>query len=784
MHYTHTLHKPRCRRSSKISLLLGKSVNHGTSLNTREEYIAPYRVYNACVKINGNALAQAEESVVEEAEERERERERAKWRCLVRRALTRVKKGWGENRCIATTQTNFVCEMSPCTQRARRERQRRESRASQCEPSMSFLSRRSSRDQAVANITNYSPVRGKGKGEHPTHIGKRGITENISFLVVPGLVKQCILGIDGLYNLRTIIDMFNRTVTIGNESNHATINYDLVKRFESKHEGIALVREHVMSPKRESSASMKIPEALCYVEDDRTLRASIELSQDEIRAKVAATELDQTTQNKLIALCNRYKQCFRKEPGRFRSFEYKIPMRDSEPFFVKSYPVPTKYRDKVSREIEKMLAYGVIERSNTSFINPLVVVAKKDGSVRVCLDARQVNERMIADHDGPEDVDQVLRQCDQIGIMSSIDLRSSFWQVPLNTESRKYTGFLHQGRTYQYTVVPFGLKISSAALHRAADTILGGLKAKVIDFVDDWLIVSPSVEQHLADLDELLGRIERENVTVNFDKIELYGAVKAIQSDHGSQFTSKAWKFATRRAGIRIFYSSIRHPQSNIVERYNKEVGRFLRSLASHDHRCWSRWCEMIAEIMNSTVNETTGFTPLELQTGQKPDRFWTKIIATQQTHVPHDEIINQARNNILKTGEKRANKLNNSHQITDLEIGEKVLMTRRQRRNAARKARTTEARKLGLAILPRHREAKAKMWSTIEKTLTAEQVKDVRTSPQFYLPIIYTLVHKIQKVQTEIQKLEERIEHQRMTSDEKWDDVIECDASSIGESD
>ncbi|CAB0033762.1 unnamed protein product, partial [Trichogramma brassicae] len=63
--------------------------------------------------------------------------------------------------------------MSPCTQRARRERQRRESRASQCEPSMSFLSRRSSRDQAVANITNYSPVRGKGKGEHPTHIGKR-----------------------------------------------------------------------------------------------------------------------------------------------------------------------------------------------------------------------------------------------------------------------------------------------------------------------------------------------------------------------------------------------------------------------------------------------------------------------------------------------------------------------------------------------------------------------------------------------------------------------------------
>ncbi|CAB0044553.1 unnamed protein product [Trichogramma brassicae] len=105
--------------------------------------------------------------------------------------------------------------------------------------------------------------------------------------------------------------------------------------------------------------------------------------------------------------------------------------------------------------------------------------------------------------------------------MSSLDLRASFWQVPLDRESRKFTGFLHQGRTYQYTVVPFGLKISSAALNRAAETILSGVRAKVIDFVDDWLIVSPNIEQHIRDLDEVLTRINRENVTINFDKFEL-----------------------------------------------------------------------------------------------------------------------------------------------------------------------------------------------------------------------------------------------------------------------
>ncbi|CAB0034932.1 unnamed protein product [Trichogramma brassicae] len=127
---------------------------------------------------------------------------------------------------------------------------------------------------------------------------------------------------------------------------------------------------------------------------------------------------------------------------------------------------------------------------------------------------------MQEDHDGPEEIDQVLRRCQGIGVMSSLDLRASFWQVPLAHESRKYTGFSHQGYTYQYTSVPFGLKISSAALNRAAETILRDMRGSVIAFVDDWLVVSSTMEQHLLDLDELLTRISDENVTVNFDKFE------------------------------------------------------------------------------------------------------------------------------------------------------------------------------------------------------------------------------------------------------------------------
>ncbi|CAB0034931.1 unnamed protein product [Trichogramma brassicae] len=150
---------------------------------------------------------------------------------------------------------------------------------------------------------------------------------------------------------------------------------------------------------------------------------------------------------------------------------------------------------------------------------------------------------------------------------------------------------------------------------------------------------------------------------------------KAIQSDHGSQFTSKPWTFSINRENIKIIFSSIRHPQSNLVERYNKEIGRFLRTLAGNDHPSWANWCQAIAEIMNTTVNKTTGFCPLELQTGQKPERFWTKYVPTEPETKTYEQVCEEARANIQKKGQARAEKWNNEHKTTSLDIGNLVLV-------------------------------------------------------------------------------------------------------------
>ena len=115
------------------------------------------------------------------------------------------------------------------------------------------------------------------------------------------------------------------------------------------------------------------------------------------------------------------------------------------------------------------------------------------------MDARELNKRLQPDPYGPEEMMEVLRKCTDIKIMSSIDLTASFWQVPLDEQSKKYCGFKHAGKTYHHKVLPFGTSVSSAGLTRAAETVLLG-SLFVIDFVDDWLVVSKEFKEHLKHL--------------------------------------------------------------------------------------------------------------------------------------------------------------------------------------------------------------------------------------------------------------------------------------------
>ena len=106
--------------------------------------------------------------------------------------------------------------------------------------------------------------------------------------------------------------------------------------------------------------------------------------------------------------------------------------------------------------------------------------------------------------------------------MSSLDMTSSFWQVPLHSDSKQYTAFQYRGRSFEFNVVPFGLKTSTAALIRGLDQALQGLGDHIISFVDDTLITSESTQQHLEHIEELLHRLEKCNLTINLNKSHFF----------------------------------------------------------------------------------------------------------------------------------------------------------------------------------------------------------------------------------------------------------------------
>ena len=151
-----------------------------------------------------------------------------------------------------------------------------------------------------------------------------------------------------------------------------------------------------------------------------------------------------------------------------------------------------------------------------------------------------------------------------------------------------------------------------------------------------------------------LKRTTYEATVKKIDKfINNIGKLQKIQSDRGTQFTSKKWKEA-----IKMILTSIRHSQANIVERVNREVARSFRTLLPENkHDSWYNWLEEIETIFNESYHDTIEITPHEALLGKKTSRIWEKWIPKIESIKISDnqlELIQIIRERIKTKGEKK----------------------------------------------------------------------------------------------------------------------------------
>jgi hypothetical protein len=232
------------------------------------------------------------------------------------------------------------------------------------------------------------------------------------------------------------------------------------------------------------------------------------------------TNLTQQQRGSLRELIQSFSDIFRKQNGRTKMLRHQIKLiPDSKPYNSPPYRYAPKKRQIIEQNLKEMKEEGVIEPSKSPWASPVVLAPKKDGSMRFCVDYRKLNSMTVRDAYPIPRIDDTLDALQEAKFVSTLDLRSGYWQVEMDKESKEKTAFITHKGLYEFNVMPYGLTNAPATFQRLMDIVLAGLKwQSCLVYIDDVVIYSPTFEQHLIDLKNVFQALREANLTLKASK--------------------------------------------------------------------------------------------------------------------------------------------------------------------------------------------------------------------------------------------------------------------------
>ena len=162
-----------------------------------------------------------------------------------------------------------------------------------------------------------------------------------------------------------------------------------------------------------------------------------------------------------------------------------------------------------------MLKQGVVKRSNSPWSSPIVMVKKKDGSCRFCVDYRKLNAVTHQDAYPLSRMDATLDSLAGASYFTTLDLASGYWQVEVEEQDKEKTAFLTPKGHFEFNVISFGLTNAPATFQHLMECVLAGLtKEQCLIYIDDIVVFSKSFKEHLEQLTNVFYALRSAGLTL------------------------------------------------------------------------------------------------------------------------------------------------------------------------------------------------------------------------------------------------------------------------------
>ncbi|KAK7912647.1 hypothetical protein WMY93_012858 [Mugilogobius chulae] len=331
--------------------------------------------------------------------------------------------------------------------------------------------------------------------------------------------------------------------------------------------------------------------------------------------------------------------------------KHEIKLSDETAFKQRPRPIHPQDLDAVRKHIKELLESGVIRESSSPFASPIVVVRKKNGSVRLCIDYRKLNAQTIKDAYALPKLEDTFSALSGSRWFSVLDLKSGYYQIEMEERDKSKTAFVCPVGFYEFNRMPQGVTNAPTVPtpNQTAKTV-----AKVL-----W-----------------------DNFLVH------YGMPERLHSDQGPDFESRTIKELCQMAGIHKIRTTPYHPRGNPVERFNRTLLSMLGTLNEQDKTHWKDFVKPLVHAYNCTRNDVTGYSPYELMFGRQP-RLPVDLafgLPVSEPPTSHSQYVDKLRSHLqdsyniaMRNSEKvmSRNKQRFDKQVTaaELSVGDRVLV-------------------------------------------------------------------------------------------------------------